>query len=536
MEVALDDALPTYSGGLGVLAGDYLCSCADLGLPVVAVTLLYRGGYFVQHVDGEGRQSEDPVEWAPADHLAPVDERVVIDIDGRSVSVGAWRLDLEGEAGHVVPVYFLDTDHDGNDEASRRITDRLYGGDGDHRLRQEAVLGLGGPAFLRALGIEPAVFHMNEGHSALLLLDLLDRADLDRVRRQGVFTTHTPVPAGHDRFSRHAVAGILGPGRTRQLDALGLLAAGELNMTELGIAGSGYVNAVSLRHAEVTREMFPGVEVSSVTNGVRPATWVGPRLAECFDRRLEGWRVDSAMLRYASSIPCDEIDDAHASAKERLLTEVARRTGRQLDGKALTIGLARRATPYKQTTLLFSDLDRLDGLAEEHGPLQVICSGKAHPRDFDGKRLIEQVVKVGSSLSGSIEVVFLEQYDLHLASLLVAGSDVWLNTPVKPNEASGTSGMKAALNGVPSLSTLDGWWLEGCIEGVTGWPVGGPGSGNDALDLYAALDAKVLPAYYSEGSRFSEMRRQAIALNGSFFTTDRMAREYARAAYGLQTA
>ena len=535
MEVALDDSLPTYSGGLGVLAGDYLRSAADLGLPLVAVTLLYRGGYFRQHVGTDGKQQELPVDWSPEEILERVQGAVEVEIDGRTVHVGAWRLDLAGVTGHVVPVYFLDTDLPANDPDARAITDQLYSGDGAHRLRQEAVLGLGGVEMLRQLGWSPTTFHMNEGHSALLVLRLLDDETPEVVRSRCVFTTHTPVPAGHDRFSMEIVASVLGDERTAQLEGLGALETKELNMTELGIVGSEFVNGVSLRHREVTKEMFPGVAVGSVTNGVHAATWAGPSISELFDRYLDGWRADNAVLRYASAISLDEIADAHRSEKRRLLDQVTDRTGRQLDLNALTIGIARRATPYKQTALLFSDLDRLISIAESVGPIQVLFSGRAHPRDFEGKELIERVVAVGEELSGAIEVVFLEQYDLRLASLLVAGADVWLNTPIKPNEASGTSGMKAALNGVPSLSTLDGWWIEGWVEGVTGWAIGGLERGDDADDLYRALEHSVLPTYYKDETRLTEIRRHAIALNGSFFNTERMAREYARAAYRIRS-
>ncbi|MHB8244105.1 MAG: alpha-glucan family phosphorylase [Acidimicrobiales bacterium] len=535
MEVALDDALPTYSGGLGVLAGDFLRSAADLGLPVVAVTLLYRRGYFQQHVDDKGVQHEEPVRWDPVDVLQRLDDEIGIEIDGRTVQVCAWRLQLAGAGGSSVPVLFLDTDIDGNDADARSLIDQLYSGDPAHRLRQEAVLGLGGIEMLRRLGYVPEVFHMNEGHSALLVLRLLDEAGQAAVRSACVFTTHTPVPAGHDRFPRSIAKEVLGAERIAQLERLGCLDSDELNMSELGVAGSGFVNGVSARHGDVTREMFPGVVVSSVTNGVHAATWVGPSMAELFDRDIAGWRMDNSLLRYAGVISLDAIAEAHASEKRRLLDQVTDRTGRRLDPSTLTIGLARRATLYKQTTLLFSDIDRLEDIASSCGPIQVLFSGKAHPRDTDGKKLIEQVIKVSEQLSGAIEVVFLEQYDLRLAGLLVAGSDVWLNTPIKPNEASGTSGMKAALNGVPSLSTLDGWWVEGCIEGVTGWAIGTTEAGDDARDLYSALEETVLPAYYKDEAGFTRIRRHAIALNGSFFNTERMAREYARRAYGIRS-
>ena len=533
MEIALEDAIPTFSGGLGVLAADYLRAAADAGLPLAAVTLLYHEGFFRQRVDEQGSQLESPVDWEPAELLEPLEEAVAVDLDGRPVRLGAWRYQVKGVGGAVVPVYFLDADRPENDDAARQVTDRLYLGDSGHRLRQEALLGLGGIEMLRRLGHRPTKFHMNEGHSALLVLSLLEEHEPLVVRERCVFTTHTPVPAGHDRFEAPLVERVLGEERTGQLRSLGCLETDELNMSELGIAGSNYVNAVSRRHKEVTEEMFPGVEVASVTNGVHVATWVGPSFARLYDRYISGWRVGNDLLRYGSGIPLEEIEKAHGEEKQRLLDQVVDRSGRRLDQGALTIGVARRATAYKQTTLLLRDSERLVSMAKQIGPIQVLFAGKAHPADRGGRALIEEIVAESERLSAPVEVVFLEDYDLRLASLLVAGCDVWLNTPAKPNEASGTSGMKAAVNGVPSLSVLDGWWVEGCLDGVTGWAVGTLEEGDDEAALYAALEEKVLPAYYDSPNGLAELRRSAISLNGSFFTTERMVREYARFAYKI---
>ncbi len=301
-------------------------------------------------------------------------------------------------------------------------------------------------------------------------------------------------------------------------------------MTELGMSLSHYVNGVSLRHQAVAQELAPGHDVSSVTNGVHLATWTCPPVAELFDRHVPQWRADNSLLRYAGGIPLEELDSAHRRAKALLLEVVRVRSGRRLDPDALTIGLARRATPYKQTTLLFSDPERLQRIAAA-APLQVLCAGKAHPNDRAGQRLIERIVTVGEALAGAIEVVFLPDYSLEVAKLLCSGCDLWLNTPIKPHEASGTSGMKAAVNGVPSLSTLDGWWIEGWFEGVTGWAIGGLERGDDAAALYAALEERVLPCFYGEAMGYREVMRNAIALNGAFFHTERVVREYVRDAY-----
>jgi starch phosphorylase len=567
MEVALDPRLPTYSGGLGVLAGDFLRSAADLGLPLVAVTLAYTDGYFRQQIDADGQQVEMPVAWDPTELLERLDARFEVVIGERPVVIGAWQLLLTGVDGATIPVVFLDTDLPENSPEDRRITDQLYGGDLEHRLRQEVVLGIGGCFMLQQLGYDGmSTFHMNEGHAALLTVQLLQAElgqgassswtspEVEAVRARCVFTTHTPVPAGHDRFPSELVLGVLGQERARLLDSLGLLSDGELNMTALGTAMSHYVNAVSRRHAEVTRAMLPGVEIASITNGVHHVQWASPAMRTLFDECLPGWRADSSILRYANDIPLASLAASHAASKRALIDVVAGHASVTLDEEALTIGLARRVTPYKRALLLFSDPERLSAIAEQHGRLQIVCSGKAHPRDALGKETITALISAGRRFGSSVEVVFLENYDLALAAGLCAGCDVWLNTPQRPLEASGTSGMKAALNGVPSLSVLDGWWIEGCIESVTGWAIGAqPGeepeyrgadeievaeltAARDAADLYEKLDTVVAPAYFGGGDEYVRIRRAAVALNGSFFSTDRMAREYARAAYGLTPA
>jgi starch phosphorylase len=558
MEVALDTTLPTYSGGLGVLAGDFLRSAADLHLPLVGLTLRYRDGYFRQQIDADGDQRELPVSWDPADVLERLEPTVTVEIGGHPVTVGAWRLLLEGVNGGSVAVLFLDTDLAENAAGDRAITDQLYGGDSEHRLRQEAVLGIGGVAMLDALGYTGlTTFHMNEGHASLLTLRLLETAtagaspaspeQVEAVRARCVFTTHTPVPAGHDRFTADLVRRVLGAKRAEELNTLNLLSGDELNMTTLGTALSGYVNGVSRRHAEVTRAMMPDLEVASITNGVHHVYWTAPPMRAVFDEHLPGWRADSSMLRYATDIGLEAISAAHARSKETLAGLVSSHAGMDLDANALTIGLARRVTTYKRTMLLFSDPERLAAIAERHGRLQVVCSGKAHPRDKAGKETIAALVSAGQRFGKSVSVVFLENYDLALAAVLCAGCDLWLNNPLRPLEASGTSGMKAAMNGVPSLSILDGWWLEGCVEGVTGWAIGvddgvvepgevpdGPAEpGDDAVALYDKLDDVVAPMFFGGGEGYLQVRRSAIALNGSFFSTDRMAREYARAAYHL---
>ena len=532
MEVAIDDRIPTYSGGLGVLAGDHLRSAADLGVPLVAVTLLYRRGFFRQRLDADGHQSEEPVRWDPAAELEPLEARVEVTLEGRRVGVTAWCRRLTGVRGHEVPVYFLDTDLPENEAPDRDITGSLYGGDLAYRLRQEAVLGLGGRAMLAALGHdEIEVVHMNEGHAALLVL----AERVQATAANSVFTTHTPVPAGHDRFDLDLVTRVLGPAARDTVEELGAVEGGALNMTLLGMSGAGFINGVSHRHGEVSRQMFPNFAIESITNGVHAGTWVGPNVGRLLDEALPGWRVDGSRLRAAATLDLEALRRAHHQAKRELIEEIATRTDVVLDPGALTIAVARRATAYKRTDLLLSDPDRLRSIAERHGGLQIVFSGKAHPADEDGKELIERIVSTGRGLAGSLPVVYLEEYSMSLAKLLCAGVDIWLNTPRKPLEASGTSGMKAALNAVPSLSVLDGWWIEGHIEGVTGWSIGDDGlesdSPTEAEDLYRKLDGVIAPLFYEAPLAFAAVMRSALAVNGSFFNAERMVAEYVHLAY-----
>ncbi|MGP0108842.1 MAG: alpha-glucan family phosphorylase [Acidimicrobiales bacterium] len=559
MEIALGDDVPTFSGGLGVLAGDHLRAAADAGIPAVGVTLLYHLGFFRQQIDEAGRQVEHAVHWRPADHLEQLDARVEVVIGGRTVLVAVWRRVVRGGGGggSSVPVYFLDTRLEENDPADRAITDQLYAGDPPVRLSQEAVLGLAGPRMLARLGYEEiGTYHLNEGHASLVPVALLsDRVgtvadasadDVAAVRERCVFTTHTPVPAGHDRFSPEVVAAILGSELAEGLRAIGSLEDGTLNMTVLGMFFSRFINAVAQRHGEVARAMFPRYRIEAITNGVHVPTWVAPSTALLFDRHLPRWREDNTMLRYAKGIPVGEVQAAHTEAKQALFEEVTRRRSVRLDPAALTLGVARRATPYKRNDLLLSRPDALRAIVDRVGPLQVVYSGKAHPRDLLGKALIESVNAAAKGLAGDVTVVYLEDYGMSLAALLVAGVDVWVNNPVAPHEASGTSGMKAALNGVPSISILDGWWIEGHVEGVTGWavgadlgaggdlPIGDPETdGADATELHRVLADVVAPLYYRRPDAFAAVCRYSMALNGSFFTTQRMVGEYSGRAYQL---
>ncbi|TMB68900.1 MAG: alpha-glucan family phosphorylase [Chloroflexi bacterium] len=549
MEIALDASMPTYSGGLGVLAGDTLRAAADLALPVVAITLVHRKGYFRQHLDANGRQTESPSDWSPAGRLEAVEARAWVNVEGRPVELRGWRFQVRGVTGHEVPVYLLDTSLPSNDEYDQTLTDSLYGGDARYRLCQEVVLGIGGIAMLRALGhADFHTYHMNEGHSSLLTLALLqehaslhDRgsvieADVDDVRRKCVFTTHTPVDAGHDHFDADLVEKVLGKERTGILARLTQARSGIFDLTHLAMFFCRSANGVSIRHAHVSRRMFPERPISAITNGVHAVTWTAAPFARLYDRHVPHWRRDNRYLRQASAIPREDIRAAHAEAKANLLEDVQRRTGHTLKPDVMTIGFARRATGYKRIDFIFSNKDRLRRIIDRCGPIQLVYAGKAHARDSVGKAGIEHIFAVSAALKGVLPVFYLEDYDMSLASLIVAGVDLWLNNPVKPLEASGTSGMKAALNGVPSLSILDGWWIEGWIEGVTGWAIGDgaeePGDSTKELDsLYDKLEHIILPMFYQQPRAYLGVMRSAISHNGSFFNAQRMVSQYLRTVY-----
>jgi starch phosphorylase len=550
MEVAVHADVPTYSGGLGVLAGDMLRSAADLRAPIVGVTLLHREGYLRQELDETGWQVERPVDWPISEHMHETGTVVSVPIEGREVRIRSWVYRVLGIGGGEVPVYFLDTDLSQNSDWDRGLTARLYGGDFHLRLCQEIVLGIGGVRMLRALGCRVYRFHMNEGHSALLTLELADESrrdagrsapaelDLETVRGRCVFTTHTPVAAGHDVFPMEHARRVLGNPPLLER-AGGLQWDGDLNMTTLALRLSRYVNGVARRHGEVSRQMFPEYEVGSITNGIHLATWTSPPFQQLFDRCAPGWRAWPEALRKIASADDALVEEAHESAKRALLEHIHDATSIALDPRCFTIGFGRRFAAYKRPALLLSDWSRLEHVAAVAGDIQIVYAGKSHPRDAEGKRCLQKIYQLQGNRHPLIRVVFLKDYCMRVAGLMTSGVDVWLNTPRPPLEASGTSGMKAAANGVPSLSVLDGWWVEGCVDGITGWPIGDnqavqASDHQDVTDanlLYERLEHNVLPLFYHDPARFTEVMKDTIAFNAPYFNTHRMLREYQLHAY-----
>ncbi|MCA1793326.1 MAG: alpha-glucan family phosphorylase [Desulfobacteraceae bacterium] len=552
MEIGIDERIYTYSGGLGILAGDTIRSAADLKVPMVAVTLLYRKGYFRQRLEADGWQQEEIASWAVEELLEEELPRTRVLVEKRIVHLRAWRYDVKGVDGYAVPIFFLDTDLPENSEWDRGLTQTLYGGDDHYRISQEVILGIGGVRMLRALGYKHiSPFHLNEGHAAFLTLELMDEAakragreavvqeDVESVRNQCVFTTHTPVPAGHDRFPLALAQKVLGD-RDDFFGLAGVLYEGNtLNMTYLALGMSRYVNGVAQKHGEVSRLMFAGYAIDAITNGVHASTWVAGPFQDLFDRYIPFWRQDNFSLRYALSIPREKLWDAHMQCKKHLMDFVNRKTGSAMDENTLTIGFARRASTYKRGDLIFQDIERLKRISGHVGKIQIIFAGKAHPQDNKGKEVIKRIFKAGQELQHDIKVAYLENYNMTLGAMITSGVDIWLNTPEPPMEASGTSGMKAALNGVPNLSVLDGWWIEGHIEGLTGWSIGAATLGKgenrdhslDAPSLYDKLEHAIVPLFYNDRHSFMDIMAYSIAINGSFFNTQRMAQEYVLNAY-----
>ncbi|MCC6676004.1 MAG: alpha-glucan family phosphorylase [Phycisphaerales bacterium] len=562
MEIGLEPHIPTYSGGLGVLAGDTLRAAADMGLPYAGVTLLYRDGYFTQRLEG-GRQVEVPTAWKPEETLEEMPQRGYVPIEGRVVLVRAYRLILKGATGRYIPIYFLDTDLPENTPDDRKITRALYTGNSDWRIKQEAILGIGGRRMLRAFTHDVACFHMNEGHAVFLTVELLsehlarfDKSQIDsecirHARQRCVFTTHTPIEAGHDRFPIDRVRAIIGDHPVfHRPDLYG--SEGTLNTTILALNMSRFANGVARKHGEVSRSMFPNHTIDSITNGVHAASWACGPVARLFDHHFPAWRTVNSELRLARGIPDDELWDAHQEAKHDLLDAVETLTDEPFDPDVFTIGFARRATAYKRAAMLISDPARLRTIARSAGRLQILYAGKAHPHDGAGKAIIAEINQAIAGLNSppDLRIAFLPNYDIALARKLVAGCDMWLNTPEPPLEASGTSGMKAALNGVPSFSTMDGWWIEGCVEGETGWGIGdiptinaglagqklGVGASeslfrHDAEELYRKLEHTIVPLYYGPRHLWIDVMKSAISINGSHFTTERMLRDYMMKAY-----
>jgi starch phosphorylase len=542
MEIGIRSEIPTYSGGLGVLAGDTIRSSADLRIPLVAITLIARKGYLKQKLTEDGRQIEYPDEWDPSKFMDQMPVEVEVTINGRKVKVHSWLYEYQSLTGGLVPILFLDTDVQGNAPEDRQITDFLYGGDESYRLKQEIILGIGGIRILNALDFNLRKYHMNEGHSSLLTLELLKRngMDPDKVRNVCIFTTHTPVEAAFDKFPYDLVQELLND--EFPLDVIKKEGGPDkLNMTLLALNFSKYINGVTKAHMEFSKKLFPGHTIWAITNGVHSYTWTCEAFRELFDKYIPGWANEPELLVRVDEIPNNELWSAHMNAKKDLLDFVNKKTNVSMDPSVLTIGFARRATAYKRATLIFSDINQLREI-NKRGKIQLVLSGKAHPRDISGKEMIREIFRYKTMLKDELKIAYLENYDIDTAAKLTSGVDVWLNTPLPPLEASGTSGMKASHNGVINFSVLDGWWLEGCIEGITGWSIGPSPEEQlneddrrirELQDFYNKLLYLVVPMYYNNRDAWVDMMEKSVGKVAYYFNSHRMMRRYVTEAYML---
>ncbi len=530
MEIGLNANIPTYSGGLGILAGDHIKSAADLNIPLVAVTLLYKRGYFIQSINPMGQQEEMYPYFDPRAFMEPLPFKVTIKIEGRDVHIGVWKHNQVGMKGRV-PVYFLDTDLPINAPDDRLITQFLYGGDTHTRICQEAVLGIGGYLVLKKLEKGITTYHMNEGHAVFLTLALLkdEGGNEDKVREKCVFTTHPPVPAGHDKFDYSMAHEVLGPYLPSNIRSL----AGNdlLNTTVLALNLSRAANGVSELHGEISRQMFPGFNIGHITNGVHHLTWTDPEFRTLYDKYVPQWRENPKALAKIDKIPDEELKAAKYIAKKRFINYVNSVSGAGFTEDLLTICFARRATAYKRATLIFKDLEYLFNLSFDR--VQLIFAGKAHPQDHSGKDLIREIVNTSKQYENRIRLVFLPNYNIWSGALMTRGTDVWLNTPRRPREASGTSGMKVCFNGGVNMSVLDGWWREACKNRVNGWAIGDDEDQDDedaAADLYQNLD-DLVTTYYSKPRQWLSIMRHSISEITPVFNTHRMVLDYVHKYY-----
>ncbi len=544
MECGVDSRIPTYSGGLGILAGDTLQSFADLEVPAVCITLLWKNGFISQKLSNDGGQMDSFQEWDIEKYMQPTNIKIKIPVGGKDVTITAFKYVVESTKGNnEIDAYFLTPDTPENDPETRKLCDRLYIEGGLTRLKQEIILGIGGYEMLKALNYKPFLYHINESHSALLIAGLMkDMDDLNRVKARVVFTTHTPIPAAFDRFPisdvKELLSGYCGEKVFDDIYRENLEEKDELNLSWLAIKNAKNVVAVSRKHKYVSEQIFEGYKLKYVTNGIHHVKWASPHHKMLYTKYIKGWEEDPDLLRGAACIPDGDFAQTHIVCKETLIEMINSETDSSFVPADFTIAMAKRITHYKRNNLILSNPDKLINIAEKKGNIQLIFAGKTHPADTDGLAMIKSIhdtAKYISSKTKKIKIAFLENYNIHKANIILAGTDLWLNNPTRPLEASGTSGMKASLNGVPNFSVLDGWWLEACIEGINGWSIGPKPAWTDLSysddlqdlnDIYGKLEFNILDLYYKNYSDYLKIMKMAVSSIAPHFNTHRMVSEY----------
>lgn len=538
MEIGLQNDMKTYAGGLGILAGDTLKSASDKRVPMVGITILYKNGYFRQDLDPQsGEQLEFADTWNYSNYLTDTGHKISFEVLGKIVHAKIWEYKQVGLDGHVVPIYFLDTDIDENEQDFRFISSNLYTPYDQTRILQEIMLGAGGVLALKELGYSVKKYHLNESHAAFAVFPLMEEFDSEeKVRSKIVFTTHTPVRHGHRGYTLDIYERHLNNNWKKYLNRDLVSSDGKLLLTDICLSMSSFNNGVARKHMHVSKEMFPSYEIDYITNGIHHLSWISDSMASVFDRYLVDWKAKPSELRNVPKIPDNEIYEAHKENKRKLLNLIKERTGKELHESYLTIGFARRVDAYKRSDFILRDIERLKYIAESYSGLQLIFSGKSFPDNQQTEELIKNIVKYSKEDFKKLQIVYLEDYSMDISRLMVSGCDVWLNNPIRPLEASGTSGMKASLNGVLNFSVVDGWWVEGHLEDITGWSIGDEFGYMDnqeyELDqLYTKLEKVILSKYYYDSKSWITMQKNAIALNASHFNTHRMLDEYISKAY-----
>ncbi|MEI6529252.1 MAG: alpha-glucan family phosphorylase [Candidatus Falkowbacteria bacterium] len=529
MEIALENNIKTYAGGLGVLAGDILKSAAGKEFPMLGISLINNEGYFKQIINKHGEQKEVSDKDYDFSLLKKLDTEIELNIGADKIKIGVWEYIIKSANAFKIPVYFLDANLKSNKKEYRNLTMRLYGGDLEYRLRQEIILGRGGVKILQALGYKNIKkYHLNEGHGALTAIELYnqflaggEQEKIQEVKKICVFTTHTPIKTVYDEFPQDL---LLKNQADFPANLEGLIENKKLNSLNLAMYFSSYINGVSKRHQALLNNIFPEKNIQAITNGVNSLFWTAPEFKDLYDKYLKGWENNNSLLKQAINIPSGELWVSHQKAKRRLLQYISKKQKNNWKDEVFTIGFARRFTSYKQPLLLFSDVERLIDVLETSGQAQIVIAGKAHRRDKSGQEAIQKIYQIKKEYP-HLNIIFLENYNLDIAQLLVAGVDLWLNVPLPPLEASGTSGMKAAHNGVPQLGTLDGWWLEGYVKNKTGWAI------ENADELYNILKTEVIPLYYNSPEDWREIMKNTISWNASYFNSDRALEEYIAQAY-----
>lgn len=539
MEIGIRDDIKSYAGGLGILSGDTLKSAADEGFNMVGVTILYRNGYFKQVIDSEGIQQEEDETWDFRGLLEYTGITSSINLaEGKKIFFEILKYEIEGIDGHRVPIYFLNTDIEQNEQQFRYISFNLYTPFEETRLLQEIVLGIGGVQALKDLGYKTFDnYHLNESHAAFSILAVEDEIeDVSMIKNRIVFTTHTPAEHGHQKYSKEWLEKFLLEDHMERLSPF--FEKDLLNLTKYCLANAKYSNAVAKKHGQVSSKMFPDFEIDYITNGIHTNSWISDSASELFDKMIPGWRQSPEIFRNVEAIPNEEIEVMHMINKKKLVEFVKKTTGKSMFEDIFTIGFGRRVDGYKRSDFILRDLERLKNIASQYRGIQLIFSGKAYFDYKDGEDIITRINSLAEDAFDHIDIVYIPDYGIEVSKKMVAGVDLWLNNPMKPLEASGTSGMKAALNGVPNFSTVDGWWVEGLIEGVTGWAIGVEDPNKlteeeELNDLYHKLEKTILPLYYNNRSDWVDVQKSAISLNASFFNTSRMLKEYLLRGYTI---